>query len=254
MKENKLKEKLINGHSVIGPFCKISSTSLVEISALAGFDFVIIDMEHGPVSIESVQNLLNAAQSHGLQVVVRIRENSPSNILQILDIGVQSIQVPQINNVLDAQKVVNSSYYYPKGDRGMCRYVRSASYSKLNKNKYFDSANSEILTIVHIEGIDGINNLKEIMAIDDIDVIFLGPYDLSQSCGFPGQINHPDVINKMKESVKLAKDCKKIIGTFCESPEDVQKWSDIGVQYIAYSVDVGIILDAYTNIINKLKL
>ena len=254
MKENKLKEKLINGHSVIGPFCKISSTSLVEISALAGFDFVIIDMEHGPVSIESVQNLLNAAQSHGLQVVVRIRENSPSNILQILDIGVQSIQVPQINNALDAQKVVNSSYYYPKGDRGMCRYVRSASYSKLNKNKYFDSANSEILTIVHIEGIDGINNLKEIMAIDDIDVIFLGPYDRSQSCGFPGQINHPDVINKMKESVKLAKDCKKIIGTFCESPEDVQKWSDIGVQYIAYSVDVGIILDAYTNIINKLKL
>ena len=110
MKENKLKEKLINGHSVIGPFCKISSTSLVEISALAGFDFVILDMEHGPLSIESVQNLLNAAQSHGLQVVVRVRENSPTNILQILDIGVQSIQVPQINNVLDAQKVVNSSY------------------------------------------------------------------------------------------------------------------------------------------------
>ena len=92
------------------------------------------------------------------------------------------------------------------------------------------------------------------MGIDDIDVIFLGPYDLSQSCGFPGKINHPDVINKMKESVKLAKDCNKIIGTFCESPEDVQIWSDIGVQYIAYSVDVGIIMDAYTNIINKLKL
>ena len=121
------------------------------------------------------------------------------------------------------------------------------------KKEYFSSANLGTLTIVHIEGNIGLQNLEKIVSLDGIDIVFLGPYDLSQSCGYPGQTNHPEVVNKMKEAVMLAKANNKIIGTFCESPSDAHKWRDLGVQYISYSVDVGIILNAYKEITKQLK-
>ncbi len=253
MEINKLKQKLLNGQTVYGPFCKLQDPSVVEIAALAGLDFVILDMEHGPLSVESVQTIARAAQAKGIEVVVRVTDNSASDILRILDVGVNSIQVPQVNTAADAQKVVDASFFYPKGERGMCRYVRAASYTGVEKKEYFSSANLGTLTIVHIEGNKGFQNLEKIVSLDGIDIVFLGPYDLSQSCGYPGQTNHPEVVNKMKEAVMLAKANNKIIGTFCESPSDAHKWRDLGVQYISYSVDVGIILNAYKEITKQLK-
>jgi len=253
MEINKLKQKLLDGQTVYGPFCKLQDPSVVEIAALAGFDFVILDMEHGPLSVESVQSIARAAQAKGIEVVVRVTENRASDILRILDVGVNSIQVPQVNAATDAQKVVDASFFYPKGERGMCRYVRAASYTGIEKNEYFTSANLDTLTIVHIEGNKGLENLEQIVSLDGIDIVFLGPYDLSQSCGYPGQTNHPEVVNKMKQAVILAKNHNKIIGTFCESPSDAHKWRDLGVQYISYSVDVGIILNAYKEITKQLK-
>jgi 4-hydroxy-2-oxoheptanedioate aldolase len=253
MEINKLKQKLLDGKTVYGPFCKLQDPSVVEIAALAGFDFVILDMEHGPLSVESVQSIARAAQAKGIEVVVRVTENRTSDILRILDVGVNSIQVPQVNSVADAQKVVDASFFYPKGERGMCRYVRAASYTGIEKKEYFSSANLGTLTIIHIEGNKGLENLEQIVSLDGIDIVFLGPYDLSQSCGYPGQTNHPEVVNKMKEAVMLAKANNKIIGTFCESPSDAHKWRDLGVQYISYSVDVGIILNAYKEITKQLK-
>jgi 4-hydroxy-2-oxoheptanedioate aldolase len=253
MEINKLKQKLLDGKTVYGPFCKLQDPSVVEIAALASFDFVILDMEHGPLSVESVQSIARAAQAKGIEVVVRVTENRTSDILRILDVGVNSIQVPQVNSVADAQKVVDASFFYPKGERGMCRYVRAASYTGIEKKEYFSSANLGTLTIIHIEGNKGLENLEQIVSLDGIDIVFLGPYDLSQSCGYPGQTNHPEVVNKMKEAVMLAKANNKIIGTFCESPSDAHKWRDLGVQYISYSVDVGIILNAYKEITKQLK-
>ena len=253
MTKNNLKSRLLNGESVYGPFCKLQDPSVVEIAALANFDFVILDMEHGPLSVESVQSIARAAQAKGIEVVVRVTENRTSDILRILDVGVNSIQVPQVNSVADAQKVVDASFFYPKGERGMCRYVRAASYTGIEKKEYFSSANLGTLTIIHIEGNKGLENLEQIVSLDGIDIVFLGPYDLSQSCGYPGQTNHPEVVNKMKEAVMLAKANNKIIGTFCESPSDAHKWRDLGVQYISYSVDVGIILNAYKEITKQLK-
>ena len=253
MKTNTLKQRLLNGETVYGPFCKLQDPTVVEAAALAGFDFVILDMEHGPLSVESIQNLARAAEAKGIEVVVRVTENKPANILRVLDVGVHSIQVPQVSTKEDAQEVVKSSYFHPKGERGMCRYVRAADYTNTDKQTYFSSAESDTLTIVHIEGLVGIENLAEIISINGIDVIFLGPYDLSQSCGVPGEVHHPLVVSKMQEAVALAKANNKIIGTFCESSSDVHKWRDLGVQYISYSVDVGIILNAYKEITKQLK-
>ncbi|MDA9202003.1 aldolase/citrate lyase family protein [Flavobacteriaceae bacterium] len=248
MKENTLKSKLQDGKAVLGPFCKINDPAIGEIAVLSGFDFFIIDMEHGPYSYESAQNMIRAAEARGISPVIRVTDNSETLILRALDIGAKNIQVPQVCTKSDAEKVVNAAYFYPKGERGMCRYVRAADYSSIDGKTHFGTANQQVLTIVHIEGLEGIQNLNEIMSVDGIDVIFLGPYDLSQSCGVPGEVFHKKVVSRMKEAVALAKKKGKILGTFTEDIHKAKMWADLGVQYIAYSVDVGILEKAFSKI------
>jgi 4-hydroxy-2-oxoheptanedioate aldolase len=248
MKANILKKALAEGKTVFGPFCKILDPAIVELAALAGFDFVIIDMEHGPYSIETAQQMVRAAEARGITSVVRVTENSETSILRVLDIGARSVQVPQISTAEDAEKVVSSSLFYPKGERGMCRYVRAGDYTAVDKAEHFGTTNESILTIIHIEGVKGLENLPAILKCDGIDVIFLGPYDLSQSCGVPGQVHHEKVVKRMEEAVALARKSGKVVGTFVETVEDAKKWEKIGVQYISYAVDTGIILNAFKKI------
>lgn len=253
MRENRLQKLLAEGNTVFGPFCKIQDPTIVEIAALSNFDFVIIDMEHGPYHIESVQNMIRAAEARGITPVVRVTENSETLILRTLDIGAQCIQVPQICTKEDADKLVKATKFYPMGERGMCRYVRAAEYTHISGAAHFGTANSGITTIIHIEGMEGIKNLSQIVAVEGIDVIFLGPYDLSQSCGVPGEVDHPKVVNAMKEAVETAKKHGKAVGTFTESAAKAKMWKEIGVQYISYAVDVGLVMNAFKHVANELK-
>lgn len=253
MSKNILKDKINKGQTMYGPFCKIQDPAIVEIAALSGFDFVIIDMEHGPYSIESAQNMIRAAEARGITPVVRVTENSETLILRTLDIGAKCIQIPQICTKADAEKVVKATKFYPKGERGMCRYVRAAEYTNIEGSDHFGKANDSVISIIHIEGMEGIENLSEILLVDGIDIIFLGPYDLSQSCGVPGQVNHEKVVKAMKDAVKRAKKHGKAVGTFTETPEKAKMWKDIGVQYISYAVDVGLVMNTFKEITKQLK-
>lgn len=248
---NTLKTKLENGEAVIGPFMKFSDPAAVEIAGLAGFDFVIIDMEHGPISYERAQDLVRAAELRNITPVIRVPENREIYIQRALDIGAGAVQVPQVSTVEAAEHVAKASRFYPEGARGACRYVKAADYSSTPKAEYFSHANDKVITIIHIEGLEGIRNLEGIVNVPGIDIIFLGPYDLSQSCGVPGQVDHPEVVKKMTEAVELARKHGKVVGTFVESPESAAKWAKLGVQYLSYSVDVGIYLMACSDIVNK---
>jgi 4-hydroxy-2-oxoheptanedioate aldolase len=247
---NTLKQKLEKGEMALGPFMKFSDPAAVEIAGLAGFDFVIIDMEHGPITYERAQDLIRAAELRNITPVIRVPENREIYIQRALDIGAKAVQVPQISTVTDAENVAKAARFFPDGARGACRYVKAAQYSNTPKAEYFSQANNEVLTIIHIEGLEGISNLAEIVKVPGIDIIFLGPYDLSQSCGVPGQVDHPEVVKKMTEAVELARKNGKVVGTFVESPESAAKWFKLGVQYLSYSVDVGIYLTACKTIVS----
>ena len=242
-----------NKKFVVGPFMKVSDPALVEIAAFAGFDFVIIDLEHGPNTIETVQGHVRAAQAKGITPVIRVPEINENIISKALDIGADYVQVPQIETAADAERVVKAAKFFPEGSRGVCRYVRAADYASMPKENYFGNANKSTGIIIHIEGNIAFKNIDEILAVDGIDVIFIGPYDMSQSCGVPGEVNHPKVISQMKEIVKKAASLGKIVGTFVENPESAKQWIDLGVKYISYAVDVGIYFDACKDIVKKLK-
>jgi len=251
LKKNNLKEVLKEGKNVFGPFMKFTDPAAVEIMGLAGFDFVIIDAEHGPISMQSAQNMIRAAETANITSIIRVANNDEALILRALDIGAQGIEIPQINSKSQAIKAVRSVKYAPQGERGVCRYVRAANYSSMDKFEYFKSANKETMIITHIEGVEGINNLDEILSVPGIDVIFIGPYDLSQSLGVPGQVNNSLVVEKMKEVVLKCKQNKVAVGTFADDIETAKFWVSLGVQYMSFSVDVGILYEASKQIIKK---
>ena len=249
---SKMKETLKAGGCVYGPFMKTGDPMFVEAVGLAGFDFVILDTEHGPVDIESQQNNVRAAEARNTVPIIRLKDKAENTIGRALDIGAYGIQVPQISSVEEARTVVKYAKFYPYGMRGVCRFVRAADYSAKDRFDYFESS-KDIIIILQLEGIDAIKNIDEILQVEGIDILFIGPYDLSQSLGLPGQVNNPVVVEAMKKIVDKAKKADKIIGCFVDTPADLKMWKDLGLQYLSYSVDVGIFYDACKDIANYCK-
>lgn len=246
------RNKLAHDDCVYGVFMKTGDPMFVEAASLGGFDYVILDTEHGPVSIENQQNNIRAAEARGAVPIIRLKDSGENTIGKALDIGAYGIQVPQINSAEDAEKIVKFAKFYPYGMRGVCRFVRAADYSAMDRYEYFESSKS-ILIILQLEGVKAIENLDEILEVEGVDILFIGPYDLSQSLGIPGQVNNPLVVDEMKKIVEKARKKNKVIGTFVDTPEDLVMWRDLGVKYLSYSVDVGIFLDACRDLSNKFK-
>lgn len=245
--KNKIKDK-----PVIGIFSKTSDPAFIECCGHAGFDFIILDMEHGPNSLYNMQHLIRSAQIAEILPIVRVKPGCFSLIGEVLDIGAGGVQVPHIKCANDVMNIVRLAKFYPEGERGLCRYVRAADYSHMDKDDYLNKAN-ECLIIIQIEGNEAIDNLKEIINVGGYDILFVGPYDLSQSLGIPGQVNHKLVEEKIKEIVRECKSKNILIGNFTDTEEDLLKWADIGVRYLSYSVDTGIFYSACKDILNKLK-
>ena len=248
---NNFKKKL-KSDGVVGVFSKTCDPGLIEVLGYAGADYVIIDLEHGPNSVQSVQNLIRGAQTAGIMPIVRVKESCASVMGEVLDIGAGGIQVPQITTRTEAEAVMARTKFAPLGERGVCRFVRAANYSAKDRFEYFKDENEKV-TVLQIEGQEGIDNIDDILTVDGIDVLFIGPYDLSQSLGVAGEIDNPLVEEKMLEIIEKCREKNITVGTFVDTPENAVKWKKLGVKYISYSVDMGIFYDAVKNIIKTVS-
>ena len=236
---------------IIGIFSKTEDAAMIEAMGYGGADFVIIDLEHGPNTIRSAQNLVRAAELSGMFPIIRVKDCESSTMAEALDIGAAGIQVPQIQCREDALKVIEKTKFSPVGERGVCRFVRAAKYSATPRYEYFAKANESVV-ILQVEGKEGIDNLDEILTVEGIDIIFIGPYDLSQSLGMVGNIDHPAVQEKMLETVRKCNEKGIAVGTFTDTIENAVKWRSYGVKYIAHSVDVGIFMQAIRDIVTDI--
>ncbi len=250
---NKLKEKLARGEVVLGTFITLNCPDLVEIAGLAGFDYCIIDTEHGPGNPESIQNMLRAAELRGMDAIVRVTEPSATTILRTLDVGASGIQVPQVNSPETALDVVKFAKYFPRGERGAC-LTRSSRYGFVpGLAEYFEEANRDTMVIVHCENRMGLECLDEIAAVEGVDLIFVGPFDLSQSFGIPGQIYHPVMVEAVGKALASAKKAGKPAGIFVSSPEEGRARIEQGFTYIAYSTDSLIFAETCRGIVKGIR-
>lgn len=224
---------------VIGPFSKFSDPAAIEILGYAGYDFVILDMEHGPNGLETMQGLIRAAEFAGIVPIVRVPEDEMTMISRVLDIGAAGVQVPQISTASQVREVVGRARFAPAGKRGVCRFVRAARYSSTEKGTYFEQAN-EALIVLQLEGEHALQNLDEILDEPGPDIVFIGPYDLSQSSGVPGQVDHPLVIEKTRQIVEACAARGIMTGNFTEDLERTRFWLSQGLRYMSFSVDVGL--------------
>lgn len=250
MEQPTLKEQLEKGNTTVGTFQSIPSAAIAEIAGLAGMDFTILDQEHGPLTAESSLPLCAAAERGGASPVIRVRENSPSEIQRALDIGASGVEIPQIETSKDAEAAAAAAHFDPLGERGLSPYVRAGGYD--GGDNYTAEQNGETLVAIHVEGQEGLDNLDGILDVEGIDLVFLGPYDLSQSLGIAGQVTDERVVETMEEVCSRAQRAGKIVGTYADTPEQANRWVDIGVQYIAISVDAALLKRRFGEVVDAM--
>lgn len=232
MKQNRMKQKLRAGEPVFGVSVMIPSPQIVEMVAAAGFDWVLLDCEHGTLTIESVELMAMAAEAGGITAIARPVSRSAEHILQVLDRGVMGVQVPHVITAQDARDVVAAVKYHPLGRRGLAAGTRSAVYDAHGTlADYVKAANAATLIAVQIEDRAAVENIDELLQVDDIDVFFIGPSDLSQSMGYPGNPKAPEVAQAIDSCFRKMLAAHRTPGTPATA-ENVRTVMDKGVRYI----------------------
>lgn len=242
MRKNLLKKKIQNGESAIGTFVKITDPCVPELLALAGFDFFVLDTEHVAIDREQLTNIVRAADAAGITPIVRVRENNQVEILQNLDLGYAGIQVPNVDTAEEARNMVSYAKYTPYGIRGLSPSVRACGYGTCGVQEYIDASNENTMVISHCETKTCVENIDEVLKVDGIDVIFLGPMDLSQSYGVPGRPGEPEVQAAIETVTAKTLAAGKAVGTTAATAEAARKLIAKGVQYILLATDQSMIV------------
>ncbi len=247
----------INLHSKqpsLGSWVTIGHPNVIDIMAKAPLDWLVIDMEHTSIGLETCQTLISLIQGHGKAALVRVPENEPVIIKKVLDCGADGIVVPMVNSKQDAEKAVSAAYYPPNGTRGVGLY-RAQNYGVGFEEYKQKLANKEIIIIAQIEHIDAVYNLEDILSVKDIDGYIIGPYDLSGSMGYPGDYDRDDVKDALNRVKKVCKQNNKSLGfhVISSKAEALQEKIDEGYNFLAFSLDFFFLGDRLREEIAKIK-
>lgn len=247
-KENYIQRKLENGQPVLGTWSIIPSAITADVISSAGLDFIIIDAEHGPISFETAQEMAIACESRGVSPIMRVGGVVEADILKALDIGMHGIQIPNIESSKDVQKVIQLSKYPPIGKRGFSPFTRAGNYSLESATTHTKRSNSNTLVGINIEGQEAIENIDDILSIENLDIIFVGLFDLSKALGIPGQVENSKVIAYLKELTDRISQAGKYPGTIASNPDQMTQFLKMGVKYLTYLVDCEMLRKSYTDI------
>ncbi len=231
MRTNTMKRKMLDGGTTHGPFVGWPAPAIVELMGWAGFDFVVIDCEHGIMDYETSENMIRAAELSGTTPIVRIGMTDQQHIQRYLEGGAQGVMMPLINTGEQGEAIVDAVKYPPVGKRGGFS-GRSAMFGIQDQASYVKEANEETFVCLQIETPESIENADDIINVEGADCIFFGPGDLSLNMGYPGQIEHPEVVSVIEALVDKTHAAGKISGTLGVTPEQAHFWQERGVQWI----------------------
>jgi 2-keto-3-deoxy-L-rhamnonate aldolase RhmA len=237
-KTNRFKTKLEKREFTLGSWITLGHPSVAEIMVDAGYEWLTVDMEHSAITLHQAQQLVQIIELGGVVPLVRVGINDANLIKRVMDAGAYGVIVPMVNTKEDARKAVYSVKYPPLGTRGV-GLARAQGYGQ-DFPEYKDWNNENSVVIVQIEHIKGVENMKEILTTEGVDGFIIGPYDLSGSLKVPGQFDHPDVVQALKEVQRISKELDALAG-FHYVPTDtegvIQKMNE-GYRFIAHSLDI----------------
>lgn len=238
--KNRVKEMLKEGKTTIGAWVTIGNADVAEIMAHRGFDWLVFDTEHAPLSIGTVQNLIQATGGSDIVPIVRVAWNDMVLIKLALDIGSFGLVIPWVNTEEEAIEAVRATRYAPAGNRGVGPR-RAASYgTKLLE--YLREADQEIVVVCQIETEEAIRNIEKILSVEGIDVLFIGPADLSTSLGHRGDWHHPNVEKAISRVLEACKKANVAAGIFAMSIEDAKRYVAEGFRFVALGSDTGFLI------------
>ena len=241
MRKNTLKEKLKRGEICSGAFLGFDCAATASMMAWAGFDWVLLDAEHGHFSQDSLRSLLDSLKDSPATVLVRVGDDSVFQIKQALELGAEGVLVPMIMDREQTEKVLEVMLYSPKGNR-------STGYSRSNgfglDMDYWHRANDELLTMMMIENVHSIEKIDDILSVPGVDVAFVGPYDLAASMGLVGQASHPQVMDAIDTVIEACHRHGVAPGMFCGGGLDqARRMARKGMQMLCFTTDYYIMAD-----------
>jgi 4-hydroxy-2-oxoheptanedioate aldolase len=236
---NHFKHALAAGQQQIGIWSTLSSHLTVELIAGAGFDWMLLDMEHSPNDLESLVGQLQAAQPYRTHPVVRVPWNDPVLLKRVLDIGAQSILVPMIENADEARAAVAAMRYPPRGIRGVGGTTRATRWGRIAG--YPQKAEGELCILLQVETQSALANIEAIAAVDGVDGIFVGPADLHASFGHVGERHHPEVWPHVEDAIRRIRAAGKAPGFLTSSEPDARRILELGGQFVAVGADAALL-------------
>lgn len=244
---NKATRKLREGEPIAGSFAFSPDAAHTEIMGKAGLDFVMIDLEHAPLTITDVVNHVRAAQLAGISPYVRVRHNNAADVGRILDTGATGIMFPHVGLDPEATKsAIDALRYFPHGIRPSCTGVRAVDFGLSSFNDYVEQSNEDVISIGLIEDQVVVDRISEVLDEYDLDVVIPGSGDIATSLGLPGQHTHPRVVESLMKVVDATKaHGKSKVGMYLADPKLAPQWRERGVDFFLVSIDYRILAHAY---------
>jgi len=250
-----IRRRAIDGEILVGTWLVLGSSLTAEIAGNSGFDWVVLDMEHGMGGSDSLLLQLQALSGTPASPIVRVAQNDPVLIKRALDLGPAGIMAPMISNAEDAQRVVQAMRYPPAGIRGVTPFTRPADFGREFK-AYFATANDDLICLVQIETEQAVENAEEIAAVDGVDVLFIGPLDLTVGLGIMKQFDHPKYRAAVEKIVSACRKAGKAAGIILLDVEAPQETVADGFTFIGRASDGSVLAAALSELVEpfgKLK-
>ena len=249
---NTFKTALADGQTLFGCWMSIGEAYTAEILSTAGFDWLLIDGEHSPNDIRSIRDQVIALKGSESAPLVRVPIGETWIIKQVLDLGVQTILVPMVETAAQTRELVRACRYPPEGTRGVGYGVARVSDFGEMEN-YGPTADAQICLLVQVESKTGLENLDEILAVDGVDGVFIGPADLSASLGYLGQIAHPDMQKTILSALRQISDSGKAAGILTTDEDMIEASLDAGARFVAVAMDIALLLKTAKTVAKRWK-
>lgn len=236
---NRFKARLKAGEPQLGLWCSLASAYAAEVVAGAGFDWLMFDTEHSPGGIDSVLAQLQAVSGYPVSPVVRPDTNDVVLIKRYLDIGAQTLLIPYVQNVAEAEAAVAAVRYPPKGERGVAGMTRAGRFGRIKD--YCKRAEDELCLLLQVETAEALKELEAIAAVDGVDGVFIGPSDLAASLGYIGETGHPEVIAAVEDALVRLKAIGKPSGVLTLDPVFARRCIALGAGFTAVGMDLALL-------------